>query len=379
MVKTRHPHDGTLLAYLEAELVGHHEKDIRAHVEACAACQARLGRLQAQRERISGTLGALAPGPLEQPSARRALAGLQMTINERKGGTMLDRIKNSRRAQRTLAGIAALVIVVGLFALAPVRALARDFLGLFRVERFVVVNVDAERMEQIAEALDENMFFGEEEVLEEPGEPVEVGSLDEAAARAGFQPGKPEGYGEPTSIQVMGASSTRFTPDVEALRAVFETMGLDPALLPEGIDGQPFEISVPAGIMQVYDDGDPDRREDFSIMQVPSPSVEVPEGVDMQALGEAMLQLLGMSPEEAARLSRSIDWTTTLVLPIPVDVATVQEVNVNGTTGLLFDISDYEDIDGGGGALLWQKNGLVTMIAGDGSSIDLLGIAAALE
>lgn len=379
MVRTRHPHDGMLLTYLEAELADHREKDIRAHVEACAACQARLGRLQAQRERVSGTLSALTPAPLEQPNARRALAGLRMTIDKRKGGTMFDQIKNSRRAQRMLAGIAALVVVVGLFALAPVRALARDFLGLFRVERFMVVNVDAERMEQIAEALDESMFFGEEEMLEEPGEPVEVGSLDEAAVQAGFRPGKPEGYGEPTSIQVTGASSRRFTPDVEALRAVFETMGLDPALLPEGIDGQPFEISVPAGIVQVYDDGAPDRREDFSIMQVPSPSVEVPEGVDVQALGEAMLQLLGMSPEEAARLSASIDWTTTLVLPVPIDAATVQEVNVKGTTGLLFDASDYEDIDGGGGALLWQKNGIVTMIVGGDSSIDLLEIAAALE
>lgn len=375
--KEHHPDDGALLSYLEARLADSEQPGVRAHVETCAACASRLDHLREERARVAAALGALAPGPLEQPDSLRALAYLKPN-NRRQETAMFDWIKDSR-ARRALAGIAALAVLVALFALPPVRALARDFLGLFRVERFVVVSVDGERMEAIANALEEGAFFGEPEMLAEPGEPVEVASLDEAAALAGFQPLQPEGYGDPSSVQVMGAGRARFTPDAEAMRAVFEAVGLDPALLPAEIDGKPFDISMPAGVIQVYDDGDPDLPNDFSVMQMPSPSVEVPEGVDMQALGEVMLQFLGMSPAEAARLSQSIDWTTTLVLPIPADVASVQEVSVQGTTGLLFDAGDYEDIDGGGGALLWQKDGMVTMITGARSSLNLLTIAGSLR
>jgi hypothetical protein len=88
----------------------------------------------------------------------------------------------------------------------------------------------------------------------------------------------------------------------------------------------------------------------------------------MRALGEAMLQMLGMTPEEAARLSATIDWTTTLVLPLPSDLGQVQEVPVDGTTGLLF-ASQWQQ-EGGDWvkevSLLWQKGGFVYLVAANG-------------
>ena len=151
---------------------------------------------------------------------------------------------------------------------------------------------------------------------------------------------------------------------------------MDPDLLPENIDGQPFTITVPAGVALSYGDGE----EGFGVIQMASPTVDVPEGVDMQALGEAMLQVYGMTPREARRLSRSIDWTTTLVLPIPTDVASVSEISINGHTGLLFDQADMShDVDGEGGALLWEADGTVYMVAGAGSSFSLMDIATSLQ
>jgi hypothetical protein len=293
---------------------------------------------------------------------------------------MFDRIRSSRRAQRTLAGVVAVIVLAGLLALPPVRALASQFLGLFRVEKFAVVDVDPERIREIAAAVDAEQVLGEPQVLEEGGEPTRVGSLAEAAAQAGFTPRAPEGYGEPAAIRVVGASGLRFTPDMAAVREVFAAVGLDPSLLPAEMDGQPFDLTIPAGVELSYDDGDPDVQRDFVVHQMPSPSADVPEGVDVQRLGQAMLQLLGMDPEEAARVSASIDWTSTLVLPIPTNAASVQEVPVDGTSGLLIEAAATEegprkDVV----ALLWQKDGIVNMIAGARGELDLVAIADALK
>ena len=86
---------------------------------------------------------------------------------------MLEKLKTSRRYQRIATFVAALAVIAGLFSLAPVRAFASNLLGIFRVERFIVVDVSEERLEQIEAALD-GSFFGEQEVLEDPGDPVEA-------------------------------------------------------------------------------------------------------------------------------------------------------------------------------------------------------------
>jgi anti-sigma factor RsiW len=384
----RHLNDGTLMAYRDRQLPPEEQQAVEAHVATCQVCQERLRLLEADAGRVSRLLSALNPGPFERADARRALADLQTTLMEDKERRqlipMFDKIRSDKRLQRALTGIAALVVLAGLFSLAPVRALASEFLSLFRVERFAVVEVSPERLEEIDEAIDENMYFGEQEILEE-GDVYQVDSLDEAADAVGFKLRVPKGYGDPSEITVSELQKARFTPDLEAMREVFGVLGLDPALLPEEIDGQPFEITLPAGVALAYNDygEEEDDSGSFVVAQMPSPEAEVPGDIDPQQLGEAMLQLIGMSPEEAARLSEKIDWTTTLVLPIPTDLATVQEINVDGTTGLLFEEHGDTDDDGmyhRSRVLLWQKGGKVYVITGeDIGTSDLLDIADSLK
>jgi hypothetical protein len=375
----KHPDAGALLAYRDGELPSGEQERIGAHVADCDPCRARMDALVGQAGEVGGLMAALRPTTLDAPDARRALATIKRKSEQRSEVTMLERIRTSKRAQRTVAAIAALVLVVGLFTLAPVRALAAQFLDLFRVERFVTVEVSPERVEQLNALMDENTSFGE--VEGGGGEPVEVASLDEAAAVAGFTPRVPQGYGDPAQIEVSPASTATFTPDVEAMRQVFVALDLDPMLLPDNIDGQEFVFNIPAGIALTYEYEYYDS-EGFSVMQAPSPTVEGPDDVDMQQLGNAMLQLLGMSPEEAERLSASIDWTTTMVLPIPTDVASVREVEVDGATGLAFELrgGGADPDESGGAALLWQNGGYVYMLGADQShDSHLLEIAATMR
>ena len=52
-------------------------------------------------------------------------------------------------------------------------------------------------------------------------------------------------------------------------------------------------------------------------------------------MGEIYLQVLGMTPEEAASYASSVDWTSTFVIPVPRYRAEYQEVQVDGVTGTL--------------------------------------------
>ncbi|NDJ34609.1 MAG: hypothetical protein GYB64_08060 [Chloroflexi bacterium] len=364
------PDDGLLLAYLDGQLDEQETQTVTDLLERSRTARERVATLRAERDTAAEALGVLAPNALEGPNAYRAVQQFR-----RKDLTMIKMTKKTRTIAGAVAGI---VLLAGLIALQPVRAFASDVLSLFRVESFAVVDVDPERIEEIASAIDEGMYWGQADFIES-GEPLEAADLAEAEELVGFRPAAVEALGTPDGIGVLPDTVLEFSPELETLQAVFANLGLDPNVLPEAIDGEPFVITVQAGVGQIYEE------DGIVITQIPAPQVDAPEGVNMQELGEAMLQLLGMSPEEAARLSRSIDFTTTLVLPIPTaSLDSVQEVNVNGTNGLLFnDEGLWTDEHGyveGGSALLWQQDGFVYLIAAqEATGTQVLALAEALE
>jgi hypothetical protein len=115
----------------------------------------------------------------------------------------------------------------------------------------------------------------------------------------------------------------------------------------------------------------------LELIQMPSPQVNVPQGIDPVALAETGFMLLGMPQEDARRLATSIDWTSTLVVPMPVNAGTAREVTVDGATGLLL-----ENTQNGGreNAVLWEKDGLLYFMAS--SQLDrsvLLDVADSLQ
>ena len=111
--------------------------------------------------------------------------------------------------------------------------------------------------------------------------------------------------------------------------------------------------------------------------QMPSPVVNTPDGLDMAQLAQIGLEFSGMTKEEAAAFTATVDWTSTLVVPIPRNAATYQDVSVDGVTGKLIQHdSEYAKEY----MLLWVKDGMVYSITGSGSdSSSALKIAAALQ
>ena len=86
---------------------------------------------------------------------------------------------------------------------------------------------------------------------------------------------------------------------------------------------------------------------------------------DIDQLAQIGLEFTGMTPEEAAAFTETVDWTSTLVVPIPKNAAVYEQVQVDGVTGTL--IQRPAD-DAPQFALLWVKDGIIYAISGLGSN-----------
>jgi hypothetical protein len=115
----------------------------------------------------------------------------------------------------------------------------------------------------------------------------------------------------------------------------------------------------------------------ITFTQLPSPSVSAPDGLDIAQLGQAYLQLLGLSEEDAARYASTVDWTTTFVLPVPYNDMTYQDVVVDGVNGTL--IQQAYDPAYGSYILLWVNDGIIYSLNGYGSPDKGLQIANGLR
>lgn len=315
---------------------------------------------------VMDTLQAVIPTADEAPRpASLALARLRgrMEPQAERRRWSFPALFGRRYAWAALLAVLALALA---FTSPSVRAAASDFLGLFRVQKFTPISISAEQLALLEEVAQSGLYPGEIEFFEEPSEPVRVNTLDEAAAAAGWWPSAPITLDEPAAIYLIGPASGRLTVDVANVRALMALAGADPALIPNSLDGAEVDVTVHGAISQNWDDG-------VILMQAPSPQVAYPEDVDVTALGQALLEVLGMEPGAASRLSESIDWTNTLLLPIPENFATFNEVQIGGSSGLALTSLDEQNA-----ALLWEREGMVYVLTGQDVSA-LVSIANSVQ
>jgi hypothetical protein len=233
---------------------------------------------------------------------------------------------------------AAIVILVGVAISVPaVGASVTRFVSLFRVVNFVAVPVDASRVERLkADDLQIDTLVGEHvQVIQDPGPPVDVASLADAAAAIGMPLATPQWLPNDTRIietAVVGERAMRVTASSERLQQVMDALGVTDLSVPPGLDGHVVEVRVPPVVMIRYDHQDKRRTRLF---QARTPQIALPDGVDLQALGEIGLRILGLPAQEASQFAHAIDWHTTLVVPVPPNATSFQQIDINGRQGVL--------------------------------------------
>jgi len=376
-----HPKDDLLRSYVDQALSDTQTRQVHEHLTRCPACQTRLQELRGRAERVHSRLNALAPNQHEQPPATQTA---YRRFNRTNRMNHKETITTMFTRRPVWAALTVIVVLALALSMPPVRAWASDLLGLFRVERITVINFDPDAArgsrdslranEQAIEALMEDV------TVTENGDVEEVATVEEAAAKAGFTPRLPAAFGE-TKLAVKPQASARYTIDQPKLQGVFDALDMD-VDIPAEADGQDIVVDIPAAVMVAegceaveVDPGDlPEGC--TGLIQLPSPVVNAPDGIDIQAMGAAMLQFLGLSEEEATQLSQRIDWTTTLIVPVPQgEGISYQDVKVDGgATGTLFREEDEDSF-----MLMWVNGGTLYVLGGTGTNEKALNIANSLQ
>jgi hypothetical protein len=264
------------------------------------------------------------------------------------------------------------------FTFPTVRAGAQAFLDLFRVSSFVAVAFDPARLRELeSTGLDlPHMLEADVEVLTAQASPVSYATPQEAGAAAGIRAYSPAwlppGF-ELKSTYVIGETAFRFTADTANLRQLLEAFAIDDVVIPEGIDGQEASVRVPAIVQTNFEDG----QRQATLTQSRSPDVSFPAALDLSALAEIGLRILGLDRSEAYRVAQRVDWRTTLLVPVPATAASFRDVNVQGQPALL--IQSTERVQPVQNVLLWSFEDNVYALRGTIRADALLEMAQSLQ
>ena len=301
----------------------------------------------------------------------------------------LDRMEPERaapgagfRLRPGLAVAAGLVVAAAaaLIAFPSVRASAAAFLDLFRVRNFEAVRFDPARFDKLKELADQKELM----VLEraggpEPSQPPQVYPTVEAAgAAAGLllqRPGYLPGGFALDTVLVESATHSQLTVHSDKLRSLLDALDLHDVQVPAGLDGQTVTVDRPPVVVQQFKRG----RTKIALVQAKSPEVSLPTGVELERLGEIGLRILGLDAGEARRMASSIDWHSTLVVPVPINASSFRRVTVSGNPGLLVscrgDVAQGREHMRDGTIVLWTAGDRVFAVMSPLGGPELVQVA----
>jgi hypothetical protein len=188
-----------------------------------------------------------------------------------------------------------------------------------------------------------------------------------------------------SDIAVLGGADLRVTASADKLKQVLDALAIDDMTIPAGIDGKTITVHISPAVAVSYRNAAASLR----LIQAQSPSAQLPAGLDLATLGEIGLRILGLDRSQAHQFAQSIDWRTTLIVPVPVTAASFRHVDVQGNPGLMIETTAPETASQqtggrakrhyGGHTLLWSAGNTVFALEGQLDSPPLLEMAQSMQ
>lgn len=361
--------EGTLLAYLDGEVAAVEAGEIKRHLVGCDQCRQSLADLEKDRAFVNDRLALYA----------RAVAQRRSALRENEKGVL-----NMLGKYRYWAGAAVAAGLAVSLSFGPVRAVAQEFLTIFRVEKVETVAIDPQKLEQV-----QRVFW------EKNGKPLHINienfgtvsnngkgtqkniGLAEAEKTADFDfkvpgwlPFQPDKSPE---VNVDGAQELYFKLKVKNVNNLLEGLGSQ-TLLPESLDGKTFTWVKPDIYSFSYHQAGATQKEwkNLHILQSRSPELKVPADVNVIQLRQAILNLPAIPEEIRKQLASIEDWENTLVIPDTGGLT--RKLTVNGAEGVFVSRKNvwYN-------TLIWQKDGVITILDGNLTQEQLLRVAESMR
>jgi hypothetical protein len=356
----------------------------RRHVAGCERCAAAYARIEAAAALTRRRLGA----PPQEDAPYDATLALHKFKAHTERKTQMTEFGKSRMRPALAAGMLALTLLAA-FAITPVRTAALGLFDVFRVEKFAAVTVDVSRMPmKLNQNVDEAELRQELEshraegpnpnVLGtysgpmKPEKARQFGSIEEAGQAIGSDladAGPALAGRELKRVYATEPVRSSYTFDTEKIRAKMKEAGVQGVRVPQQIDGKTFTFNIPQGVFVQYG-----SDEDGAVFaQGKSPSLSIPEGVNMDYLRQDFLMVPGLPQDLVAQVQAIEDWEHTLIIPLPPGGSS-REVKIGRSQGLLLS-----DKTGEHNGVLWERGGTLYALGGKLSQDDVLNAARAVR
>ncbi|MGH9533267.1 MAG: hypothetical protein ACRD2E_00240 [Terriglobales bacterium] len=371
----RCPSDGEWRAELDGTVDAAQAEAMRQHRQACLRCQQRCERLAANA-RVALALAAPGPAAFGDGDATATLAAVLARVHRP--------VPPPPRRDWLWAPAAAVVILLALAILPQARSWAANVLSVLRIHQVTVVAVNPPELSPASErqvgVLLRQMIAQRVTVTIPAVPPRLAASGAEASQWAGFAVRLPLGVPAPAQIAVLGQQAFQMTLDAQRLDSVLAAAGRPDLQIPPADTGALVAVNIPASVRAAYGTCGAQPRAVAGctlLRELPSPIISVPPSLNLETLAQIGLQAAGMSADEAAAFCRTVNWRSTLVLPIPEAQSTYTQIPVDGVQGILVRFAprgrwprSY--------ALSWVRDGVIFSVRGQGPAAAGVALAQAM-
>jgi hypothetical protein len=381
-----------------------------SHLNACVLCQQRLDQFTRDSGFVAQHMDLLNhdEGPADVTTARLKLRNKMIESGGRNVSVQGESLVSTMwkyRAARGAVVMMALVLLTTAFVATPMRSLADDLLNRFRVEKFEAITIQMDQFgefqtdmmlraftsdhEQVLSAMeglvDIETTFDQDNPENELRKLVNERAVADAYGDFRIARNLPSGFtNEPQFMMSNGGSVTAIV-DTAAMNVIIEELRLPIYSIPEASDmpTMTFEADIPDTLVTYYDSADGGH---LAVVQMESPTLYTPDGLNMDALREEILMLPGLPTDFVAQLRSIEDWQQTLVIPVP-EGAEARDVTIGGQAGLLIEAGEFDgnnwgfsfDVDSDVSVVMWNDDGILYIVAGTVSGSDVLNVAGSLR
>jgi len=369
-----HPTEGALRRALD-DPASLPDADTR-HVQQCTRCAAAVEAARNDRAVADQRLEPERSDPVDVDRAWQrlvsSLAEPGAAAAPMSAGDPPSRARRGRGRGAALAAAGALIVVGGATA-----AAANDWVTIFHTETVVPVTVPASLAVDDIVQLPDLSAFGRWQSATVP-RLVPVNDAAAAQRRTGLAvPTLPTTLDLPTGVtgepryEVVPRQTAVFTFSRQAAVRAATQLGQSLPPLPPGLEGTELRLQAGPAVVMTWtqDSGLPTML----VARAVAPSAAT-NGVALDTVRDALLSLPGVSPALAAQLRAVTGDGSTLPLPVPQDRFTTTSADVSGHQATVLTARDATVT-----AVVWVDDGMLTVVAGQLRSDELLTVARGLS
>jgi hypothetical protein len=355
----KHLDDGTLRRFIDEPAAL--DAPAREHAGSCAVCRKRAEEIAANAQftanRLSGDVEVSAMPVLERLQRR------------------LEAPPTRAAWYRPLAACAAAAAFVLALFFTPLGGYARSLLTIFEPQQFQPIDVTQNELQDL-HLLPHAGDIGTIQTLRKAHRTY-YAAIDGAQKHLAFTVLRPAvlpaHFGTVHSFFTMTPSAAAFTFSARKARA-FEARShktLPP--MPPALDGTSVRIDTGSVFNAHYEGSGPQKQAFFELIEAQAPRV-TSSGAPPDVLENYVLSMPNIAPQLASQIRALRDIRTTVPVPVRIDKQSAHRVEVQGVQGLAVG-----DNTGLGAGVMWQKNGIVYVVAGPLSMKDVLAVANGLR